>query len=99
VEDQQKSSLTGIAAGLSRLPAEKRRAALEVSAALAGVSLKASREFVAAVPAAGDILSARGTVEAGIIRYPQHPGFRALAQELSRGGGVAAASAAIEMRR
>ncbi|MEO5857850.1 MAG: VWA domain-containing protein [Pyrinomonadaceae bacterium] len=58
MEDQQKSSLTGIAAGLSRLPAEKRRAALEVSAALAGVSLKASREFVAAVPAAGDILSA-----------------------------------------
>ena len=36
------------------MPAEKRRAALEVSAALAGVSLKASREFVAAVPAAGD---------------------------------------------
>ncbi len=60
MEDQngQKSSLTGIAAGLSRLPAEKRRAALEVSAALAGVSLKASREFVAAVPAAGDVLSA-----------------------------------------
>ena len=43
---------------MGRLPAEKRRAALEVSAALAGVSLKASREFVAAVPAAGDILSA-----------------------------------------
>ncbi|HEX6279135.1 MAG TPA: VWA domain-containing protein, partial [Pyrinomonadaceae bacterium] len=39
-------------------PAEKRRAALEVSAALAGVSLKASREFVAAVPAAADVLSA-----------------------------------------
>jgi nitric oxide reductase NorD protein len=58
VEDQQKSSLTGIAAGLGRLPAEKRRAALEVSAALAGVSLKASREFVAAVPAAADVLSA-----------------------------------------
>ena len=60
MEDQngQKSTLTGIAAGLSRLPAEKRRAALEVSAALAGVSLKASREFVAAVPAAADVLSA-----------------------------------------
>ncbi|MDI1242849.1 MAG: VWA domain-containing protein [bacterium] len=60
MEDQngQKSSLTGIAAGLSRLPAEKRRAALEVSAALAGVSLKASREFVAAVPVAAEILSA-----------------------------------------
>ncbi|MEQ1764482.1 MAG: hypothetical protein ABL984_15235, partial [Pyrinomonadaceae bacterium] len=57
-EDGNKQTLTGIAAGLSRLPAEKRRAALEVSAALAGVSLKASREFVASVPAAGDILSA-----------------------------------------
>lgn len=43
---------------MGRLPAEKRRAALEVSAALAGVSLKASREFVAAVPAAADVLSA-----------------------------------------
>ena len=54
----QKNSLTGIAAGLGRLAAEKRRAALEASAALAGVSLRASREFVAAVPAAGEILSA-----------------------------------------
>ena len=54
----QKSSLTGIAAGLGRLTPEKRRAALEVSAALAGVSLRASREFVAAVPAAGDVLTA-----------------------------------------
>lgn len=57
-------------------------------------------ELTAMQLAAGDILSARGTVEAGIIRYPQHAGFRTLAQELSRtGGGVAAASAAIEMRR
>ena len=53
-----KNSLTGIAAGLGRLAAEKRRAALEASAALAGVSLRASREFVAAVPAAAEILSA-----------------------------------------
>src|SRR5687767_1341708 len=54
----QKNSLTGIAAGLGRLPADKRRAALEVSAALAGVSLRVSREFVAAVPAAAEVLSA-----------------------------------------
>jgi hypothetical protein len=54
----QKNSLTGIAAGLGRLPANKRRAALEVSAAVAGVSLRVSREFVAAVPAAAEILSA-----------------------------------------
>lgn len=49
--------------------------------------------------ASGDVLSARGTVEAGISRYPQHSPFRALAQELSRDSGVAAASAAIELRR
>lgn len=54
----EKSSLTGLAKRLGRLPADKRRAALEMSAALAGVSLKASREFVEAVPKAAEILSA-----------------------------------------
>ncbi|MGD9631104.1 MAG: nitric oxide reductase activation protein NorD [Pyrinomonadaceae bacterium] len=57
-QSSPKNSLTGIAAGLGRLSAGKRRASLEVSAALAGVSLKASREFVAAVPAAAEVLSA-----------------------------------------
>jgi len=47
---------------------------------------------------AGDVMAARGTVEQGISRHPQHPPFRALAQELSRSGGVAAASAALEVR-
>src|SRR5262245_6349130 len=54
----KKDSLTGLAASLGRLPADKRRAALEMSASLAGVSLRVSREFVEAVPAAGEILSA-----------------------------------------
>ena len=54
----ERSGLTGLAAGLGRLPADKRRVALEMSAALAGVSLRASREFVEAVPRAGDVLSA-----------------------------------------
>jgi nitric oxide reductase NorD protein len=54
----RKETLTGLAARLGRLSAEKRRAALEVSAALAGVSLRVSREFVAAVPAAARTLSA-----------------------------------------
>ena len=54
----KKGSLTGLAARLGRLPADKRRAALEVSAALAGVSLRVSREFVEAVPKAAAILSA-----------------------------------------
>lgn len=53
-----KPTLTGLARHLSELPADKKRAALEISAALAGVSLKASREFVEAVPAAAKILSA-----------------------------------------
>lgn len=56
--ESQKQTLTGIAARLGRLPAEKRRAALEVSAALAGVSLRVSRTFVEAVPRAAKILSA-----------------------------------------
>lgn len=55
---EQKSSLTGLASKLSKLPADKRRAAVEVSAALAGVSLRVSREFVEAVPRAAKILSA-----------------------------------------
>lgn len=54
----KRSSLAGMAAELGRLPAEKRRAALEVSAALAGVSLRASRAFVEAVPKAAKVLSA-----------------------------------------
>lgn len=54
----QKKSLTGLAARLGRLPAHKRRAALEVSASLAGVSLRVSRDFVEAVPKAAKLLSA-----------------------------------------
>ncbi|MBP6001930.1 MAG: VWA domain-containing protein [Pyrinomonadaceae bacterium] len=55
---KHKNSLTGLAARLGRLPSDKKRAALEMSAALAGVSLRASREFVEAVPRAAKILSA-----------------------------------------
>jgi nitric oxide reductase activation protein len=53
-----KPTLTGLAAKLGRLPADKKRAALEASAALAGVSLRVSRDFVEAVPKAAKILSA-----------------------------------------
>lgn len=53
-----KPTLTGLARHLSELPPDKKRAALEISAALAGVSLKVSREFVEAVPRAAKILSA-----------------------------------------
>lgn len=56
--DETRPSITGIARGLNNLPSEKKRAALEVSAALAGVSLRVSREFVEAVPAAAEMLSA-----------------------------------------
>ncbi len=53
-----KPTLTGLARRLGQLPADKRRAALEVSAALAGVSLRVSRDFVEAVPRAARILTA-----------------------------------------
>ena len=53
-----KPTFTGLARSLGQLPAEKKRVALEISAALAGVSLKVSREFVEAVPEAANILSA-----------------------------------------
>ncbi len=53
-----KPTFTGLARSLGQLPADKKRVALEMSAALAGVSLKVSREFVEAVPAAAEALSA-----------------------------------------
>ena len=53
-----KPTFTGLARSLGQLPADKKRVALEMSAALAGVSLKVSREFVEAVPKATEILSA-----------------------------------------
>lgn len=43
---------------LGELPADKKLAALEISAALAAVSVRVSRVFVEAVPAAAEILSA-----------------------------------------
>lgn len=57
-DEQGRDSLTGLARKLGRLPAEKRRAAFDVSAAIAGVSLKAGREFVESVPRAAKLLSA-----------------------------------------
>src|SRR5258708_37804347 len=56
--DDSKPTLTGLARRLGQLPSDQRRAALEISAALAGVSLRVSREFVEAVPKAAKILSA-----------------------------------------
>jgi nitric oxide reductase NorD protein len=57
-ENDKKETFTGLAKKLSRLSGEQKRAALEMSAALAGVSLRVSREFVEAVPRAAKILSA-----------------------------------------
>jgi hypothetical protein len=55
---QKKKTFTGLARRLSRLPSEKKKVSLEMSASLAAVSLKVSREFVEAVPKAAKILSA-----------------------------------------
>jgi nitric oxide reductase NorD protein len=56
--NHKKTTFTGLAKRLTRLSSEQRRAALEASASLAGVSLRVSREFVEAVPKAAKILSA-----------------------------------------
>ncbi|MEO6590106.1 MAG: hypothetical protein ABIP06_12460, partial [Pyrinomonadaceae bacterium] len=56
--ENEKESFTGLAKKLTKLSSEQKRAALEMSASLAGVSLRTSREFVEAVPKAARILSA-----------------------------------------
>lgn len=55
---KKQTSFTGLARKLTRLSSEQKRAALESSASLAGVSLRVSREFVEAVPKAAKILTA-----------------------------------------
>ncbi|MDQ3374066.1 MAG: VWA domain-containing protein [Acidobacteriota bacterium] len=57
-QNSEKQTFTGLARRLGKLPNDKKIIALEMSAALAGVSLRASREFVEAVPKAARILSA-----------------------------------------
>jgi hypothetical protein len=56
--NHKKQTFTGLAKRLTKLSSEQRRAALEASASLAGVSLRVSREFVEAVPKAARVLSA-----------------------------------------
>ena len=56
--NSKKQTFTGLARRLGKLPNEKKIVALEMSAALAGVSLRVSREFVEAVPKAARILEA-----------------------------------------
>ncbi len=58
ISNSKKETFTGLARKLSRLTSEQKRVALEMSASLAGVSLRVSREFVEAVPKAARILSA-----------------------------------------
>ncbi len=58
LQNSKKQTFTGLARRLGKLPNEKKIAALEMSAALAGVSLRVSREFVEAVPKAAKILEA-----------------------------------------
>jgi len=54
----KKHTITGLAKRLAGLSSEKKMAALEMSAALAGVSLRVSKEFVEAIPKAAKVLSA-----------------------------------------
>ncbi len=57
-DNSKKQTFTGLARRLGKLPNDKKIIALEMSATLAGVSLRVSREFVEAVPKAAKILSA-----------------------------------------
>ncbi|HVF55132.1 MAG TPA: VWA domain-containing protein [Pyrinomonadaceae bacterium] len=54
----ERRTIAGLAREIGKLPADAARAALEVSAALAGVSLRVSVDFLRAVPGAARILEA-----------------------------------------
>ncbi len=58
IENSKKQTFTNLARRLGKLPNDKKIVSLEMSAALAGVSLRVSREFVEAVPKAAKILTA-----------------------------------------
>lgn len=54
----ERKTLAGLARELGHLPADMARSALETSALIAGVSLRASVEFLRAVPEAAQVLTA-----------------------------------------
>src|SRR5919206_1564377 len=54
----ERRTLAGLARELGKLPVDVARAALETSAAIAGVSLRASVEFLRAMPEAARVLEA-----------------------------------------
>jgi nitric oxide reductase NorD protein len=54
----ERRTIAGLLREISHLPLEHTRAALETSAAIAGVSLRASIEFLRAVPGAAQVLEA-----------------------------------------
>lgn len=54
----ERKNLVGLARELGKLPTERARAALDVSANLAAVSLRVSREFLQAAPEAAQVLHA-----------------------------------------
>ena len=54
---RERQSLLGLTRGMARLPLEQTAIALEASASIAGISLRASAEFLRAVPAAAQVLA------------------------------------------
>src|SRR3954454_16217802 len=54
----ERRTIAGLARELGKLPGDVARAAIETSASIAGVSLRASIEFLKAVPAAAILLEA-----------------------------------------
>jgi hypothetical protein len=91
-------TLTGLARRLSQLPTDKRRAALEVSAALAGVSLRVSRDFVEAISEAADILSADDIRHWGEFGRRLAMGSADMGSRYFNGGVAALASVPAESR-
>ncbi|HLM55081.1 MAG TPA: hypothetical protein VK422_03075, partial [Pyrinomonadaceae bacterium] len=56
----ERRTIAGLAREIGKLPADAARAALEVSAALAGLSLRAGVDFLKVVPEAARVLDAEG---------------------------------------
>jgi nitric oxide reductase NorD protein len=75
----ERRTLANLLRGISHLPLEHARAALEASAAIAGVSLRASIEFLRAVP------DAAGTLEPAELRAWGEMGRRLTMAEIEDG--------------
>ncbi|MBA2646556.1 MAG: VWA domain-containing protein [Pyrinomonadaceae bacterium] len=75
----ERRTLVGLARGLGKLPGDTARAAVETSAAIAGVSLRGSIEFLRAAPGAAQV------IEAGELRAWGEMGRRLVMADVETG--------------